>query len=1020
MPTSEHYGQRNGAGHAASGAASAGLYHDHGGGEVESEDYENENGEDGDGEEYGNGDEGGAAYQEDYYGSAAAATTTTTTTTSSYAATSPPPPSVELSFATPQTLSMATVRRVTSGGLPPIIPASPLPPILSPPPPLYGAISTPQSPPPTVVGVPGQAVPVLGTPWQQQQQGAGSIPPPTITSFSHHDFAALVQTPGAIQTPAPDHEPGPDPPPTIPISSASALMPPPRTVPTATAAPSSTSAALAALDSVLMPPPSSVSVSHGGAPGAGGGGAGAAALGVGEDAYLSSTSRRTTPKTGRRAPGRVSSAVAPDTRRSARRNQALPTGASKHAREVMMAHRKPSQKINVADLARQFRTAVVAVPPVVGVAAAAAAAASPPPPHPPQQLQPQPQSPQPQLNSQLQLQTQLHSQSQLHFLQLQAQLQLQLQSQSQSQLQSQSQAEPLQSNTVALVEHNDVAHVAAGSGPNNLLGNHDATSIEGLASGSTEPPANTIPLSTSYTESTSSSLNSGPTAVNLPMTSSSSNSSIPPMDSLDSELLATETDISYEDLRLLSDRDIVEKRIQEELALHQCPKELQAKLGAIPDQGLLEDVRKEQPHNAPLESLQYIQKNPKDPRSVYTRRHINFVTENMREKREQEECQMENQELVGTEEIVLTVAIYHPTKLQKHQEFAVLGSQKLTELKDKIYCLNNNTSAPVNSNASAPVDNTASEPADSNPSAPVASNPSTPVHDNSAINGNNSAPVNNSTPRQIAPGHVVASAHVNYPSSFFFIEGTFYDDMREPNNIRYSVPIIEFANNITHNYKRPSLAKSRQSKTSTSPTALPALPSPNLPPPSPLLTSSINFPPRTSLDESEEAIGSADVDYESLAQSTPCTSTPQNQSLGDQRNDPRWKAEIRPHNPELWRNANMEDTSFSDLCLRTNEPYLFCHQATCEHIIIFTDVRLVTDFDEHKKSSYPLLVYQNRIYAQKCTICELFDATTIVYNDSLAPTNPCYFCATCYRLLHYEPNGTGRHRDHLIYDYRHD
>eukprot|EP01112_Ceratiomyxa_fruticulosa_P013325 TRINITY_DN374_c0_g1_i3.p1 TRINITY_DN374_c0_g1~~TRINITY_DN374_c0_g1_i3.p1 ORF type:complete len:453 (-),score=82.35 TRINITY_DN374_c0_g1_i3:224-1582(-) len=43
---------------------------------------------------------------------------------------------------------------------------------------------------------------------------------------------------------------------------------------------------------------------------------------------------------------------------------------------------------------------------------------------------------------------------------------------------------------------------------------------------------------------------------------------------------------------------------------------------------------------------------------------------------------------VQKDEVILQITIFHPKKQKKMQEFLVLGSQKLTELRDHIYCLN--------------------------------------------------------------------------------------------------------------------------------------------------------------------------------------------------------------------------------------------------------------------------------------------------------------------------------------------
>jgi snRNA-activating protein complex subunit 3 len=44
-------------------------------------------------------------------------------------------------------------------------------------------------------------------------------------------------------------------------------------------------------------------------------------------------------------------------------------------------------------------------------------------------------------------------------------------------------------------------------------------------------------------------------------------------------------------------------------------------------------------------------------------------------------------EPVDSEDVVLSIALYHPSKNTKTQEYRVLGQQSLTALRDKLYCL---------------------------------------------------------------------------------------------------------------------------------------------------------------------------------------------------------------------------------------------------------------------------------------------------------------------------------------------
>ncbi|QDZ18532.1 snRNA transcription factor [Chloropicon primus] len=104
---------------------------------------------------------------------------------------------------------------------------------------------------------------------------------------------------------------------------------------------------------------------------------------------------------------------------------------------------------------------------------------------------------------------------------------------------------------------------------------------------------------------------------------------------------------------------------------------------------------------------------------------------------------------VSEDEVILTVGIYHPEKpATVMQEVLVLGSQKLTDLKDKISCQR----------------------------------------------------------------ETIAKMHgVEAPSGFFFINGTFYDDLREEGSIRYSENILQFIEHKQEQGKEAVLTLARGS-----------------------------------------------------------------------------------------------------------------------------------------------------------------------------------------------------------------
>ncbi|GKU97912.1 hypothetical protein SLEP1_g10986 [Rubroshorea leprosula] len=88
---------------------------------------------------------------------------------------------------------------------------------------------------------------------------------------------------------------------------------------------------------------------------------------------------------------------------------------------------------------------------------------------------------------------------------------------------------------------------------------------------------------------------------------------------------------------------------------------------------------------------------------------------------------------VSGQEVVLCIEVYHNIrKWAKIQEFLVLGQQKFTELRDKIYCLSD---------------------------------------------------------------QVMQNAGQHDPSGYFFIENVFYNDSRDPSAIDYSKPILDWLSN---------------------------------------------------------------------------------------------------------------------------------------------------------------------------------------------------------------------------------
>jgi len=213
-------------------------------------------------------------------------------------------------------------------------------------------------------------------------------------------------------------------------------------------------------------------------------------------------------------------------------------------------------------------------------------------------------------------------------------------------------------------------------------------------------------------------------------------------------------------------------------------------------------------------------------------------------------------------EVLLRVAFFHPTNYSKTQEFTVLGSQQLTALKDRVYCLSNKT---------------------------------------------------------------LDGPHT--PSSFFFIENKFYDDLRDRRGIRYSDVIINWVKQ-ENRYAHPGLSH--------------------------------------------------------------------------------------------FERGSMNETTFADLSIRLGSHYLFGHQGDCEHVFIFTDIRIKTSKDCQNALAYPTRPFQCKTRRRKCCVCDLYPATYVTYGDKLASENPFFYCEECYRPLHYSYEGNLLYNDFQVYSYDHE
>ncbi|XP_033634605.1 snRNA-activating protein complex subunit 3-like [Asterias rubens] len=102
---------------------------------------------------------------------------------------------------------------------------------------------------------------------------------------------------------------------------------------------------------------------------------------------------------------------------------------------------------------------------------------------------------------------------------------------------------------------------------------------------------------------------------------------------------------------------------------------------------------------------------------------------------------------------------------------------------------------------------------------------------------------------------------------------------------------------------------------------------------------------------------------------------------------------------------SMEDVTFNDLNIRLGYPYLYCHLGNCQHIMVFTDLRLLTNTDCQDLSRYPVLTHKPYWRRNICLCCGIYTARWVTLEDSFSTTDPSFFCEKCFRMLHYDKNG---------------
>ncbi len=109
---------------------------------------------------------------------------------------------------------------------------------------------------------------------------------------------------------------------------------------------------------------------------------------------------------------------------------------------------------------------------------------------------------------------------------------------------------------------------------------------------------------------------------------------------------------------------------------------------------------------------------------------------------------------------------------------------------------------------------------------------------------------------------------------------------------------------------------------------------------------------------------------------------------------------------------SMHETRFDELSVRLGFPYLYKHLGNCEHLVVFTSVKLVNpQSDCYVLSKYPIPKDRTRGRFTFCWCCNRLYAKWVVCGSQMAVDDPTFLCERCFKNLHYELVGEGAQAD---------
>uniref|UniRef100_A0A915NY02 snRNA-activating protein complex subunit 3 n=2 Tax=Meloidogyne TaxID=189290 RepID=A0A915NY02_9BILA len=98
---------------------------------------------------------------------------------------------------------------------------------------------------------------------------------------------------------------------------------------------------------------------------------------------------------------------------------------------------------------------------------------------------------------------------------------------------------------------------------------------------------------------------------------------------------------------------------------------------------------------------------------------------------------------------------------------------------------------------------------------------------------------------------------------------------------------------------------------------------------------------------------------------------------------------------------DMAGVKIIDFKLRLGQPYVYVHQGFCEHLIIFTDLRLLLPGDIQRIEDYPIRLFDIKTQKLCCACSDEISSFVVTESDRL-PNSPAFFCSTCFSAFHYD------------------